>query len=74
MGNKSLYQSTIKNKLSNFMMVKILKKALIQPDYKKSPLLMTYFDSICVQSFYNIMGNRPNYIKLTCFRLKTIYV
>lgn len=74
MGNKSLYQSTIKNKLSNFMMVKILKKALIQPDYKKSPLLMTYFDSISVQSFYNIMGNRPNYIKLTCFRLKTIYV
>ena len=55
-------------------MVKILKKALIQPDYKKSPLLMTYFDSISVKSFHNIMGNRPNYIKLTCFRLKTIYV
>jgi hypothetical protein len=55
-------------------MVKILKKALIQPDYKKSTLLATYFDSLSIQSFYNIMGAHPNYIKLTCFKLKSIYI
>lgn len=64
----------MKRSISNSSMVKILKKALIQPDYKKSALLMTYFDSISISSFYKIMGERPNYVKLTCFRLKTIYI
>jgi hypothetical protein len=54
-------------------MVRILKKALIQPDYKKSTLLMTYFDSLSIKSFYKVMGWHPNYVKLTCFRLKSIY-
>ena len=71
---KSLDEKGESNQILMRSMVKILKKALIQPDYKKSNLLITYFDCLSIRSFSNIAGSNPNYIKLTCFKLKSIYV